>query len=316
VYLVQSTDNGLSWSPYVQIFDGVASKWDKVDAPKITLSGKGGLHVLFTRQSIRNDQLVGMYYSQSQDGGVSWNVPQVISEGSVSWSDIVSYGEQTIHMLWQEDNGLVVANLSQVSQDGGSSWGKVLDVTDVGEKASPVTLAANGSGQLSFIQLNVEKPSSGEGDDTLNLYDWKWDGTRWNPETSRKFTLEGNGVYSVIAGITNKNYLGVSLSASYRDVTGTLQDQVISFGRFREPVGDQGSGIVVQVPVVSTPSSLVETVVAPPVASLVPTIDNAILFESNDPSEGISKNLVGLALIGVTVIAAFFLLRRRPSVQK
>ena len=317
VYLVQSTDNGLSWSPYVQIFDGVASKWDKVDAPKITISGEGGLHVLFTRQSIRNDQLVGMYYSQSQDGGVSWNVPQVISEGSVSWSDIVSYGEQTIHMLWQEDNGLVVANLSQVSQDGGASWGKVLDVTDVGEMASPVTLATNGDGQLSFIQLNVEKPASGAGDDTLKLYDWKWDGISWNPETSREISLKGNGNYSVIAGITTKDYLGVSLSASYHDVTGTFQDQVISFGRFRERVGDQGSGTVVPAPVVSTPALPVETAVAPPLVSPVPTIDNAILFESNDPSEGISKNLVGLGLIGVTVIAGFLLLiRRRSSAQK
>ena len=187
-----------------------------------------------------------------QDGGVSWNVPQVISEGSVSWSEIVSYDEQTLHMLWQEDNGLVVANLSQVSQDGGTSWGKVLDVTDVGEKSSPVTLATNGSGQLSFIQLNVKKPFSGEGDDTLKLYDWKWDGVRWNPETSRELSLKGNGNYSVIAGITTKNYLGVSLSASYHDVTGTFQDQVISFSRFREAIGEQDSGIVAQVPVIST----------------------------------------------------------------
>jgi hypothetical protein len=53
IYLAQSTDNGFTWSSYSQVFDGVASEWDIVDSPKITLSGDGNLHVLFTRQSIR-----------------------------------------------------------------------------------------------------------------------------------------------------------------------------------------------------------------------------------------------------------------------
>ena len=130
--------------------------WDVVDAPKITLSNDGTLHVLFSRQSLGTSGSVGMYYSQSQDGGLTWSDPQNVTESLVSWSDIVPYGDQTVHRLWQEDNGLAVANLSQVSQDGGVTWGKVLDVTDVSEKVFPVTLATNGGGQLSFIQLNIE----------------------------------------------------------------------------------------------------------------------------------------------------------------
>ena len=313
IYLAQSTDNGFTWSSYSQVFDGVASKWDVVDSPKITLSSDGSLHVLFTRQSIRNDQPVGMYYSQSQDGGVSWSDPQNVSESVVSWSDIVAYGEQIIHRFWQEDNGLVIANLSQVSNDGGVSWGKLLDVTDVGEKVSPVALATNGRGQLSFIQLNIEN-FSGIGDDTLMLHDWKWDGALWNPETTREISLKSGGEYSITAGITSENYLGVSLSTQYHDVTGTLKDQVISFSRFRDAIGDQSVGMVSLIPTPLLPS---ENTIVLPDASPAPTANSEILFDSNDPSEGMSKNLVGVALIVVTAIAAFLLLiRRRSSVQK
>ena len=295
------------------MFDGVASEWDVVDSPKITLSGDGNLHVLFTRQSIRNDQSVGMYYSQSQDGGISWSDSQNVSESVVSWSDIVAYGEQTIHRLWQEDNGLVVANLSQVSTDGGVSWGRLLDVTDVGEKVSPVTLATNSKGQLSFIQLNIEN-FFGVGDDTLILHDWKWDGTLWNPETTREISLKSGGAYSITAGITSENYLGVSLSTQYYDVTGTLKDQVISFSRFRDAIGDQSA---VMVSIKPTPVLSSENPIVFPDASPVPTANSEILFDSNDPSEGVSKNLVGVALIVITAIAAFLLLiRRRSSVQK
>jgi hypothetical protein len=189
----------------------------------------------------------------------------------------------------------------------------VLDVTDVGEKISPVTLATNGKGQLSFVQLNVED-FSGTDSDVLMLHDWKWDGARWNPETVWEISLKSKGKYSVAAGITSENYLGVSLSVGYGDVTGTLKDEVISFSRFRDVTSDQSMGIVSVIPTPLMPS---ENTIAIPGASPVPTVNSAILFESNDPTEGISKNLVGVALIGITAIAAFLLLiRRRSSGQK
>lgn len=309
IYLTQSVDNGFTWSSFFQVFDGVASEWDVVDSPKITLSGNGILHVLFTRQSIRNNQSVGMYYSQSQNGGVSWSDPQNVSESMVTWSDIVAYGDQTIHRLWQEDNGLVVANLSQVSTDGGLSWGRLLDVTDVGERASPVALATNGKGQLSFIQLNIENFSKVE-EDTLIIHDWKWDGTRWNPETTREINLKSGGEYSVTAGITAKNYLGVSLSAQYHDMTGALKDQVISFSRFRDVINEQSAVLKSIIP---TPVLSVNNTIILPDASPVPTANSEVLFDSNDPSEGMSKNLVGVVLIVITAIAAFLLLIRRRS---
>lgn len=313
VYLVQSTDNGFTWSPYFRVFDGVLSEWDVIDSPKITLSGDGKLHILFTRQSLRQGQPVGLYYLQSQDGGATWSDPQNVSESAISWSDIVAYDDQTVHRLWQEDNGLVVANLSQVSQDGGTSWGKLLDITDVAEQSSPVTLATNSQGQLSFIQLKIEN-FAGAGDDILTLHDWKWDGSRWNPETTRELVFKGRGEYAVTAGITSENFLGVSLSAEYRNVTGTLQNEVISFSRFRDVSNNQSRGAVAVIPTSLLPS---ESPIAFPGSSPVPTVNSAVLFESNDPSEGMTKNLVGVALIGVTAIAAFLLLiRRRSSVQK
>jgi hypothetical protein len=142
------------------------------------------------------------------------------------------------------------------------------------------------------------------------IRDWKWDGTLWNSETTREISLESGGEYSITAGITSENYLGVSLSTQYHDVTGMLEDQVISFSRFRDAVGGQSATMVSIMP---TPVLSSENTVVLPDASPVPTANSQILFDSNDPSEGISKNLVGIALIVITAIAAFLLLRRRRS---
>jgi hypothetical protein len=315
IYLVQSTDNGLTWSTPQQVFNGVLAGWDVVDAPKITLSNDGKLHVLFSRRSLGTSGSVGMYYSQSQDGGLTWGDPQNVTESLVSWSDVVSYGDQTVHRLWQEDNGLVVANLSQVSQDGGASWGKVLDVTDVSEKAFPVTLATNDGGQLSFIQLNIDN-FAGVDDHKLTLRDWNWDGSRWNPGGAREFIFKDSVEYFVTAGITPENYLGVSLAVGFGNLPETIQSEVISLGRFREVNDDLGSKVTALIPV-STPLDTSGNSNPLPSASPVPTFDSAILFESNDPSEGMAKNLVGVVLIGITAIAAILLFRRRkPGTPK
>jgi hypothetical protein len=313
VYIAQSTDSGFSWSPYIQAFDAALFQWGAVDDPKITLSGDGVLHLLMTRQSMRVDQPQGLYYSRSEDGGVTWSDPQIASEGAISWSDMVSYDDHTVHRVWQEANSLVVANLSQVSQDSGKNWGKLLDVTGVSERISPAALASNGIGQLYFIQLVEPAASTNGNEEDVILQDWKWDGSSWSPESIREMNFRGSDIqYSIAAGITTNNYLGVSMSVNYSEGARGATGEIISFNRFLAGIDDQGNPVASIIP---TPFFASDQPVDLPTALPAPTADFSVLNDSNDPSEGTSRNLVGALLVGVVMIAGvlLFLRQRKKS---
>jgi hypothetical protein len=312
IYMVQSTDNGATWSPYVQAFDGVLPRWDRVDSPKVAITSDGVLHLLVTRQAEQPYQSAGLYYLQSQDGGVTWSDPQNVSEGTIYWSDLVAYGQNTIHRLWQENDGLVVANLSQESLDGGLTWGRLLDVTDVDETASPAALVMSPAGQLYYVQLIREQFPGIVNQDKLVIKAWVWDGSRWNSDGTRELTINGTGThYGVAAGLSSSNYLSVFLSAEYADVKGEGKNQVMTLGRFLIDSNVQGTSVRGSIPTPFFSSGAPEILPSP-----VPTamIDTSILNASNDPSEGSTRNLVGaaiIALVAVVVIRSFVI--RRPK---
>lgn len=316
IYIVQSTDNGFTWSPYIQVFDGVLAQWELVDAPKITLDGDGVLHLLFIRRSSHIGQPVGLYYTQSKDGGMTWSDPGIVSKGEIFWSDIVSYDNHTVHRLWQEENELVVANLSQVSLDGGATWDKLLDVTGVSETVTPVALATNGTNGLYFVQLVRKNIAGAVNRDTLVLQDWKWDGTRWNPEAARDLNVNGMGLhYSVVAGITSNDYLDVSLSATYVDVAGETRNEIINISRFLEGVSRQAGDSPSIIPTsLFQPEEFSDLSLFTPTPT--PVANRDILFDSNDPSEGMTRNFVGIGLIGLAVLVTVLLVIRRKPRKK
>ncbi len=156
IYIVQSTDDGTTWSKPVSVFDGAAAHWGKLGNPRISLGENGILHIIFSREDLRPGQPMGLYYSQSLDGGMTWSVPQILSEGAILWSDMTTYDRHTVHVFWQEYDSLVYANMSQLSLDGGQTWSKPSEITGSNDHATPVSVTKDGSGIIYFIQLLEE----------------------------------------------------------------------------------------------------------------------------------------------------------------
>ena len=72
IYLVQSKDQGTTWSEPLQVFDGAAAGFDLVGAPSLLTSENGFLHIIWKQQSIQGDgvpQPISLYYARSEDGG-------------------------------------------------------------------------------------------------------------------------------------------------------------------------------------------------------------------------------------------------------
>ncbi len=314
IYVVQSTDSGQTWSAPVNVFDAVAVKWDEVDNPEIGLDQNGELHITFQRSSARSGQSLGLFYSHSLDGGVTWSQPQIISEGDVHWSETITYGRQTVHVLWQEYDGLVYANLSQISRDGGKTWSRPFSITGVNNDPTPVTASRDVSGKIHFIQLLKSSGAVSIKQDDLTLQDWVWDGSNWAFASDRNLSIRGEGIhYSAASGITSAGTLLALVSTSYSDTENQVQEEILAFSRYLGEKVEQGSATAVVIPTPDIPPT------ASPVPMLQPTqaVDPAVLYDDNTPTSSTQRNLVGMGIIGaVLLVTAVLLIRGRPASAK
>ncbi|MBK9925968.1 MAG: exo-alpha-sialidase [Anaerolineales bacterium] len=313
VYVVQSTDNGESWSTPIRVFDAVAASWEEVERPRISLDSDGNLHLVFTRDTVRDGQTVGLYYSRSVDGGVTWSDIQVLSEGEVQWADIVSYGERNVHIVWQEYDGLIFANVSQVSKDGGITWGKQNNVTSVNETATQVSLASDGKGLLHFVQLVNKNNVAAYNQKGLVLQDWKWDETGWSLDLTKDILIKGENInYSLSSSITSTGYLGVFLPIEYTDPVEGTKSEVLAFSRYLTNEGV--TTLDLQPPSIPTPINMPNENQASNIQP-TPTSDLLVLYEDNVPTSPLQRNLAGIVLIVIGIAATVFLLVRRQSAK-
>lgn len=310
IYVVQSIDNGITWSLPGQVFDAASAGWERVEQPSICLSRDGALHLSFVRGTERLGQSVGLYHSRSVDGGVSWSEPQILSEELIQWQQIVCYSDQTVHVLWQAYDGLVFANLSLVSQDGGVTWGASNNITGVNTSGSHVAVARDGQGSLHFIQLTRSSEVRPANQEDVILRDIRWDGSNWNPETEKSFAVIGQEItYSLSAEITSTGYLGVFLLTGYANPTLERQDKVFIFSR---SLGDQVTGVQFSVPLLPTPATIVDAVnnLLP---TALPTSEIDSVNANTSSNSAFQKNLVGVSLVAVIIVTLIVVFRRRAS---
>lgn len=307
IYLITATGRDLVWSLPVQVFDAVAAGWDRVDNPQLSLTSDGTLHLLFSRISSDGGQAIGLYYSQSRDGGVTWSAPELIREGSITWGDMVTTDGTTLHRLWQEDRAGVVSSYHQISRDGGATWENAIEVTGVLDHVSPVALAANATGDLHFLRI-----VQGDSPKFLKTYelaveDWQWNGKRWDNKASRGFTIKGDRANLFLSGgLSSTGQVSALVSADYLNLDGQQESQVVGLER-QSDVGNLSAepfSASVILPQAPTPQPT-DVPVMPPRGKDLPGGDPSLLSRY--------KNVAGIILVAVVVILGFFYFRRRAG---
>ena len=299
VYIVQSTDLGQTWSKPTLIFDAAAAGWSSVDRPVVTLSGDGNLHILFTRSSLREtEQLRGLFYSQSTDGGVTWSQPQTVSEKNIQWSQILCFDGKTIHRVWQENNGTSFDLFHQLSSDGGITWSNALKVTSNNNSLVLPELGASANGHLYLTEAYVQDNAP-----TLEVHEW--DGTRWITQEKKQFDLDVEQAQTLItARINNEGFLNVLVSTVYPGLLDAVQNKIVGSSRSLDTSGNAGTNPV---------SARISTPVAPPTGSGIdgnqpsPTVASPLGNVSDTPAP--PKNLIGIILVGIVAVVIFLFTR-------
>ena len=308
IYMIQSIDNGATWTQPLTVFDAASAGWIGVNDPQVALGGDGRLHVLLTEYPGIENKPGALYYVQSEDGGETWTQPEVVSEGSVVWSEITSYDAGSIHRVWQQDDGAVVANFDQASSDGGITWGKRASLSGVSKVPTSVALPSNQLGELHFVQLTRENDDSNAKEDNLLVEDWKWDGTQWVNQPFQKIKIKGDGLgYSIAAGIAPQGHLTISLLADYFDLSGERLNEIYHIDRVLKdynPTGAAYTALIGNVIIVPASTEMAELPSPTPEPTAIPPLPNSA------PSP-IVRNLAGVLLILFVVGVTVFIFLRR-----
>jgi hypothetical protein len=197
VYLVTSEDGGEHWSEARLVFDGVAAGWERVERPRLALSGPNQLHLLFEQRSLPDNLLAStLYYTHSSDGGATWDEPRAVENGTPQsgpavWGDLVAGSDRILHRAWQEQDsdGRNSHLWHQMSADNGATWGRAVHVGGFAGQSGPAALVTDGVGQFYLLAFAADGQQ-------VTLAQWQW-----LQELERWEVMESLALEEVFAGI-------------------------------------------------------------------------------------------------------------------
>ena len=227
IYLTTSEDTGTNWSDPVKIFDAEAAGWGMVDKPLLAMAEGGRLHLLWSRYSLPSGSgSMGLYYSQSDDGGQTWTDAEMVIDKPVIWDQVVAGDNGVVHRLWQEVNAGSVTVWHDYSADNGANWDRSAPVSIFGDVVSLSALASDDARRLNLMQL------INRGGGNFNLQHWVWDSQGWRTDQSLDFSLSISSQSSELAAtLSNQGELVVILNDMVVDPEDGTQENSLMFTR-------------------------------------------------------------------------------------
>jgi len=214
LYITQSEDGGNTWSEPIQVFNATGAGWDRVGKLSLAVTADGGVHLLWWRAPLTSDSsAIELYFSNSEDGGLTWSSPVILAFQTSIWSTLIATGEKTLHAFWQETSTLGPGLKHQYSIDGGKTWSQTNDVSRIGELPGLVSVVTDRFAQVHILRV-LDEADTGK----LILQHLRWDGSSWFNETNLDLpTVNLHEVTGLVANATSQDRLVVTYS-TYEDL--------------------------------------------------------------------------------------------------
>ena len=208
VYVMNSIDEGLSWSKPIEITD-------KVKKPNWTWYATGPVHGIQIREGSKKGRMIipcdhieantKKYYSHiiySDDGGSSWNIGGTTPQDQVNECSVAEIGKGKLILNMRNYDRTQMNRKISISNDYGESWGDIYDDKALVEpicQASILRYSFKGYGRNDLLFINPADKNK-RLNMTLRLSNDL--GRTW----TREFLLhEGPSAYSDITKLRNGN---------------------------------------------------------------------------------------------------------------
>lgn len=301
VYLIKSTDNGVTWSQPTMIFDATQAGWEMVGQPYVIEYAKNYLNAIWTQKSIlASENSIGLYASNSRDGGVTWESAQQVDQTSIQTIWLERTGAGILHRLWEGDKFQNPGLWHEFSLDGGYSWQRLIPVSILGEIGG-AAVTYDETGHVHIVQSfrsDQKQPA------IVHLW---WDGSNWNAgETLQYPQVNQLPVQEIAAAVDTQGKILLLLVNEKFDqnTQSTLQEIAYSFRVF------DGEPVDIVPTFESTPpiiTAVPSNVVTPTSFESIPTQTPTTLAPNLDVSEPSRSNSTQVIIIAVVASVIFIL---------
>ncbi len=224
VYYLSSSDQGKTWTLPKKVFDAVGAGWAAVAQTRLAVDNTARLHAVWVQGALSNTALpLGVYYSQSADGGQMWSKPAEIDGEGAAYPRILVSPSGQMHMVWAKFVGRRVEVWHQWSPDGGQNWATPAQVVGVEDFAPDVGLVADDGGSVYLVGAQNTLQSAAA------LFYIRWNGDAWAGLEKVPLAYDFDSSLGATAIITGTGNLGVFYRAravtesGYRHVIGYVE---------------------------------------------------------------------------------------------
>ena len=218
IYLIQAGEDHQTWSEPITIVDAVNENWAMVDRPSVTQTENGDIHLIFTTYSLLPEPVAqALYYTRSEDGGMTWSEAQLIREGNIGWNKIVGIDSQKLVITWQENDDNQFMLMSQQSIDNGLAWDRPVILFESSAPFDSFDLLTELPDNPYLVQ--VQKDQTGN----LMLQERIWDINGWQPVESYDLAtrLENESLINLSSTITPDGQLIAIFNTEDSTLTGS-----------------------------------------------------------------------------------------------
>jgi hypothetical protein len=169
VYLISSQDKGNTWGEPIRVFDGEAAGWQVIGPTTMAVAGVGQIYLQWEQRTLLSggiSKTQALYYTHSHDGGLAFAPPSLVTNGLITWNNLVATNQKEIHRFWQTTEDEAEALLHSYSEDGGVNWNGTAVISNM---SGSVTVASHQTGSV-FVLLLADTA----------VYEWVWQSNQWS----------------------------------------------------------------------------------------------------------------------------------------